>query len=127
MTPAEHDKRQAESDAGMEQWHAERPERMRKMIGDILEGVPIAPAQEVACDIAAASFQLIALRAEVERLRAENAILRRIPDKVASDERERCASLCERLPYGSGLAGRTYAEAIRGVGLGARLAKGGTP
>lgn len=39
-------------------------------------------------------------------------------------ERERCAILCERLPYGSGLAGKTYAEALRGVGHGGELAAG---
>lgn len=37
---------------------------------------------------------------------------------------EACAQLCEKLPYGSGLAGKTYAEALRGVGFGANLAKG---
>lgn len=31
-------------------------------------------------------------------------------------EREACAELCERLPYGSGLAGKTYAAAIRARG-----------
>lgn len=34
------------------------------------------------------------------------------------DERERCAKLCE----GSGLAGKTFAEAIRGKGVGGCLA-----
>lgn len=37
-------------------------------------------------------------------------------------ERERCAILCERLPFGSGLAGKTCAEAIRGEGYGGKLA-----
>jgi hypothetical protein len=118
MTPAEHDQAQDESDAGMEQWEAERPERLRKFAHELRTGFVRHTL---------GSQDITAMLAEVERLRAENAILRRIPDKVASDERERCASLCERLPYGSGLAGRTYAEAIRGVGLGATLAKGGTP
>jgi hypothetical protein len=112
MTPAEHD---------------QRPETLRWIAAEILERASLVFERNNAADLTAAADELDLLRTEVERLRAENAILRRIPDKVASDERERCASLCERLPYGSGLAGRTYAEAIRGVGLGARLAKGGTP
>lgn len=39
-------------------------------------------------------------------------------------ERERCARLCLYIPYGTGLAGRTFAEAIKGEGLGAKLAEG---
>ena len=42
----------------------------------------------------------------------------------AISERERCARLCEWLPYKTGLDGKTFAEAIRGVGIGGSLAKG---
>lgn len=38
--------------------------------------------------------------------------------------RERYAKLCEWLPFGTGFEGRTFAEAIRGVGLGGSLAAG---
>lgn len=40
---------------------------------------------------------------------------------------EACAQMCEWLPYGTGLAGKTYAEALRGTGMGAKLAEGFTP
>lgn len=42
-------------------------------------------------------------------------------------ERERCADICLQLPYGSGLAGRTYAEAIIGSGYGATLSPNTAP
>lgn len=53
--------------------------------------------------------------------RAENEIAA-LRERVAT-EREACARLVERLPVGSGLTGRTYAEAIRRVGIGGKLAR----
>mgnify|MGYP000960521644 CR=1 FL=1 len=38
-------------------------------------------------------------------------------------ERERCAKLCEWLPLGTGLQGKTFAEAIRGEGMGGKMAQ----
>ena len=43
---------------------------------------------------------------------------------VVAAERERCAKLCEWLPIGTGLHGKTFAEAIRGKGLGGKMAHG---
>ena len=51
------------------------------------------------------------LDAQIARMRVEYA-----------DLREQIATLCERLPYGTGLAGKTYAEAIRRIGYGGQLA-----
>lgn len=39
-------------------------------------------------------------------------------------ERERCAKLCEWLPIDTGLQGKTFAEAIRGVGMGGKMSQG---
>jgi hypothetical protein len=82
MTPAEHDKRQAESDAGMEQWE-ERPDTLLKIADEILDAPPIF-SENAAEDIQSAAAELSYLRnkvvrllAEVERLWGENAALRR--------------------------------------------------
>lgn len=42
-------------------------------------------------------------------------------------ERELCAQLCEWLPVSTGWEGRTFAEAIRGIGLGGELSNGFAP
>lgn len=47
--------------------------------------------------------------------------------KLREQERERCAQLCEWLPVGTGYEGKTFAEAIRGNGLGGKLADGFIP
>lgn len=48
-------------------------------------------------------------------------------NEAKSLQAEHDAQLCEWLPYSTGLAGKTYAEAIRGVGMGGRLAIGFQP
>jgi replicative DNA helicase len=82
MTPAEHDKRQAESDAGMEQWEAERPERLRQTAEEIMECASLVSEINNAAD-------LIQAADEIERLRAENAALRRKAEAFDVIERER--------------------------------------
>jgi hypothetical protein len=62
MTPAEHDKRQAESDAGMEEWDAERPTRLREFAVDLAGSADYA-------DIHAAADEIDRLRGEVATLR----------------------------------------------------------
>jgi hypothetical protein len=62
MTPAEHDKRQAESDAAMEQWDAARPERLRKFAHELRTGFVRHTL---------GSDDITAMLAEVERLRGE--------------------------------------------------------
>lgn len=47
--------------------------------------------------------------------------------KAREHEREWCAQLCEWLPVRTGYEGKTFAEAIRGEGLGAKLAEGFIP
>jgi DNA repair exonuclease SbcCD ATPase subunit len=72
MTPSEHDKRQAESDAGMEQWAEHRPERLRRLAEEILDDCLVVSMEvEHGEDIAAAADELVALRSEVGRLRGE--------------------------------------------------------
>ena len=44
--------------------------------------------------------------------------------RAVAAERERCARLCDWLPVGTGLQGKTFGEAIRGTGMGGDLAKG---
>jgi uncharacterized small protein (DUF1192 family) len=61
--------------------------------------------------IAELKAQLAAAQAEVERLR-----------NAYNDQKEQIATLCERLAVGTGLDGKTYAVAIRGIGYGGRLA-----
>lgn len=43
--------------------------------------------------------------------------------ELVGDMREWCAQLCEWLPVGTGFEGRTFAEAIRGVGKYGAMAK----
>jgi hypothetical protein len=94
MTPAEHDKRQADSDAGMEQWAEQRPYRLRALAIDWRSGSTAALTQQDAEDLEANTHEVFDLRREVERLRgevlrmnrtvgllrAENATLRRKAD-----------------------------------------------
>lgn len=47
-----------------------------------------------------------------------------VANRAVAEERERCAKLCEWLPIGTGLQGKTFAEAIRGEGMGGKMAQG---
>jgi septal ring factor EnvC (AmiA/AmiB activator) len=71
MTPSEHDKRQAESDAGMEQWEEGRAQRLRAF-SEVMTEFPT-----IHRELVAAADHIDALRAKIERLRAEVATLRR--------------------------------------------------
>lgn len=65
----------------------------------------------------------IALRKQTKRAEKAEAELA----KLREQEREWCAQLCEWLPVGTGYEGKTFAEAIRGNGLGGKLADGFIP
>jgi uncharacterized coiled-coil DUF342 family protein len=74
MTPSEHDKRQAESDAGMEQWEEGRAQRLRAF-SEVMTEFPT-----IHRELVAAADHIDALRAKIKRLRAEVATLRRKAD-----------------------------------------------
>jgi hypothetical protein len=56
-----------------------------------------------------------------ERLLFSEEQMRAYAAAEIAKERERCAKLCEWLPIGTGLQGKTFAEAIRGKGMGGEL------
>lgn len=60
---------------------------------------------------------------EQARMKLLEAIRAEVQSALAA-EREKCARLCDWLPIGTGLQGKTFAEAIRGTGMGGELAKG---
>lgn len=70
------------------------------------------------------------LQSCAERLSAQDALIEQQAKQIEAlreavdQERERCAALCDWLPVSTGFEGKTFAEAIRGKGLGGELAKG---
>jgi HAMP domain-containing protein len=127
MTPAEHDKRQAESDAGMEQWEEGRPERLRRLARTLASG--FIRHEEGSADIDA-------MLAEIERLRAEVGTLRRKSEAFDVIERERLTALAPSKyePIPKWIVGSIFTHdsasgetLLSAVDAWLRRAKGGTP
>jgi hypothetical protein len=82
MTPAEHDKRQAESDAGMEQWEEELPERLLARATNWHYGTREPMTEQEAHDLTSAACEIRELRARL----AEVAVLRLRVDALEANQ-----------------------------------------
>jgi septal ring factor EnvC (AmiA/AmiB activator) len=130
MTPAEHDKRQAESDAGMEQWEEGRAQRLRAF-SEVMTEFPT-----IHRELLAAADHIDALRAKIERLRAEVGTLRRKSEAFDVIERERLTALAPSKyePIPKWIVGSIFTHdsasgetLLSAVDAWLRRAKGGTP
>lgn len=96
-----------------------RDAAMAEFVDSYFKARPQLPRDRLNELLVEAGFKAAWKPAQSERLEKAEAEL----EKMRGHEREWSAQLCEWLPVGTGYEGKTFAEAIRGKGLGAKLAE----